>query len=148
REANPEKFRAKNRENARRWQKANPDKHRANQQRRRARKTGARHIPYTEAEKLAFWTRVGIPEGRCFVGWLQGEDCAYETTDHIIPLAAEGIRAWDAVPAYLPMCRAHNSAKNARLFSPDGDLTPEERRFVQRWAEATDGYLRSKGLLG
>ena len=90
---------------AREWAKANPDKRRANQARRVARKANAPGVDYTTDTLIA--ARVALYGGRCF--YCGAEDA--NTIDHRVPLARGGSH-WPA--NLVPACGPCNYSKNTK----------------------------------
>jgi 5-methylcytosine-specific restriction endonuclease McrA len=91
-------------ESSRKWAQANPDKIRAKEQRRRARKVEATVEPFTAADLFAHWEAIGA-YACVYCGG------PYEHSDHIMPLALGGEHS---VENLLPLCADCNLSKGAR----------------------------------
>ncbi|MGW1730106.1 HNH endonuclease [Streptomyces sp. NPDC001999] len=97
-------YRQANPDYSREWAQANPDKRRANSQRRRARKAAATVEEFSPADLLAYWDSIGA-YGCVACGG------AYEHADHIMPLALGGEHS---MANLLPLCGICNTAKGAK----------------------------------
>lgn len=135
--------RAENRESVRRWHKANPEKRRALDHRRRARKAGAFTIPHTEEDLLEFWRFIGVDPERCWYCALEGRDSPKEHVDHLKPLAAGGSETvWNKRPA----CSACNTSKGARVF-PAGTGDERAFRIAREQANLTHLWMAAHNLI-
>lgn len=131
------------RERMRRWSKGNPDKLRAAQHRRRARKANASTEPHTEEDLLDFWRFLGIDPDKCWYCALDGRDSPKEHTDHVIPLSRGGS---DTVWNKRPACARCNISKHARVF-PAGGGDEEARRIAQEQANLTRLWMAMHNLI-
>jgi len=113
----------------REWRKNNPGKARANRRAYRNRKKNAPSIPYTKEQEQQ---RMMVGGNRCVNCGTQ-EDM---TTDHIIPLSANG---WDCLSNLQPMCRSCNSSKQDRWPWP-----PLEEKLERMRALPAYGGRRSE----
>lgn len=142
RAGNGEKYREKSRERMRRWAKANPDKRRAHQHRRRARKAGAFTVPHSHDDLLAYWRFVGVDPEKCWYCALEGRDVPSEHIDHLKPLSAGGSETvWNKRPA----CSGCNLSKSARVFASG---TGDERaiRIAREQANLTHLWMAMHNL--
>jgi 5-methylcytosine-specific restriction endonuclease McrA len=87
----------------RQYRKGNPGQHRAENQRRRARKRGATAEVFTSAELLDYWDSIGA-YGCVYC------DGPYEHDDHVQPLALGGAHSRTNL---LPACATCNIGKGA-----------------------------------
>jgi 5-methylcytosine-specific restriction endonuclease McrA len=94
---------AADRARVRAWQKQNPERYRAIQARRRARRRDATVVRFTREQilaKVAYWG------GRC---WICGG--SYEVIDHVKPLARGGAHMLSNLR---PACRTCNLSKGGK----------------------------------
>ncbi|MFJ2073212.1 HNH endonuclease [Streptomyces albidoflavus] len=116
------------------WRRQNPEQTRKQTRRRRERVQDSTPEPFTRADVLAEWERLGIDPGTCYYcGAADGS-----TIDHFWPISAE---AGYNTPANLrPCCRYCQTSKGA-----SGPLEWIER--TGQWPAAWGERLRGSSLI-